>query len=191
MSAPQGQAPIDDERRALFLETLARTGSLAHAAAVASPHLAGRSPHPGQSSFRKLMRTDPAFTEAVEEARKAFLGKVEEAIASRALEGWEEPVYQGGALVGTKRVYDNRMLLAAARRHDPEAWSERSKLEVSGQVAHAHLGVHVTLEDLDLLSEEDRSALLECFAKIVERRTANGPQRIPVAGRIDPPGLPA
>lgn len=59
--------------------------------------------------------------------RTAFLAAEEEAAdrlemeaRRRGSEGWLEPVYQGGAMVGTKRKYSDRLLMALLEAHHPK-----------------------------------------------------------------------
>ena len=75
----KAKQPISEDRRAVFLEVLRRTGSVCAAASAASPHCDGD--RPGYSGFRDLAQKDPVFSAAVAEAKAKALGKVETTIA--------------------------------------------------------------------------------------------------------------
>lgn len=68
---------------------------------------------------------DPAsepgpYRRAFEAARDEAADRLEMEARRRAEEGWQEPVYQGGILVGTKRKYSDRLLLALLEAHHPQ-----------------------------------------------------------------------
>ena len=46
--------------------------------------------------------------------------KIEDSLVERLVEGWDEPVYQGGELVGSKRKFDNSAAIAYLDRHDKD-----------------------------------------------------------------------
>lgn len=54
-------------------------------------------------------------------------------VRRRAVEGWNEPVYQGGKLVGYKHVASDRMMEMHAKRHVPE-YRDKFGVEHSGDV---------------------------------------------------------
>lgn len=157
--------PISDERKEVFLEVLRRTGSVCHAASSASPHCGGD--RPGYSGFRDLARKDPEFARAVSEAKAEALGQIEAAIAKRAVEGWERPIFQRGQLVGTERCYDTNLMLRYASRLDP-AWSEKRQLEVEGKVEHNYGGVMLSISPDDVLKLEpaEQTQLVALIEKI-------------------------
>ncbi len=166
--ANKARQPISEQRRRVFLETLAATGSMTAAAQAASPHAQGE--RGAYESFRDLVRRDPQFAADVAEAKAAALGRVEKVIADHALNGVRRPIYQRGELVGHEQVFDHKLLLALAARLDPE-WSERRRTELAGSV-----GVHrdddsflsISAADVLLLSEPEREMLVTLVQKIGE-----------------------
>jgi hypothetical protein len=102
--------------REVFLKALAGSaaGSVSSAAEVA-----GVSPH----TARHWAKQDESFARLFEEARaqgeKVRLDILEREIDRRAVEGVEEPVYQGGALVGKIRRYSDNLLMFRTKRLDP------------------------------------------------------------------------
>src|SRR5205807_601275 len=55
---------------------------------------------------------------------------IEAEIRRRAMEGWDEPVYQQGARVGTVRKYSDTLLIFYAKRRMPE-YREKQALDVN------------------------------------------------------------
>jgi hypothetical protein len=177
--------PISDRRRAVFLATLAKTGSMTAAAAAATPWAVGRKC--GLESFRDLSKRDPAFAVEVEEARAAALGRVEQAIAERAVEGVDEPVYQKGARCGLRKVYSDTLLLRLAARLAPESWSERQRTELSGSVgvvaSRSDGFLSISASDVLLLSEDKQQQLAELVeevGRLKERDDGRAIQKLPV-----------
>lgn len=98
-----------EARKTRFLEHLAQRGNV-HAACAA----VGMS----REAAYQLRRRDPlvarAWAAALELAREAS----EQVLACRAIDGIEEDVWHRGEVVGTRRRYDSRLLLAHLARLD-------------------------------------------------------------------------
>ncbi len=179
--------PIDDQRKAIFLSVLAATGSMSAAANAASPHAEAKDGRGGYSTFRDLVRRDPIFAEQVVAARDRALGKVEEEIVKRAFTPDERPIFgKDGQLLGVARDSRpaNQMLLALARRLSPEAWSEKSQLQVDGRVIHEHRDDHTKLraEHIDELTPAEQKVFTALLTKIydaVEAKEASHEPRRP------------
>lgn len=54
--------------------------------------------------------------------------KLEAEARRRALEGTEEPVYQGGLLVGTKRVYSDSLMALLLKGRRKKVFADRTEL---------------------------------------------------------------
>lgn len=90
--------------------------------------------------------------EAYEEARGRGHERIRQEIQRRAIDGVDEPVYQGGEQVGVIRRYSDRLLLALAKAQLPEY---RDRVELTGA-------------DGGPVQLEDRSASLADVARILE-----------------------
>jgi hypothetical protein len=99
-----------------FLAHLAETGILSDAAAAAGVD---------RSNVFRRRQDDPEFAQAVEQAIDMAADKLEAEARRRALEGVEEPVYQGGQLVGTKRVYSDSLLALLLKGRRKKVFAER------------------------------------------------------------------
>jgi hypothetical protein len=159
-------------RRELFLAELRKHGVAAAAARAASPH---------STSKRGCLRT---FED--EKARSARFGEqwdaaVEEANASierelhrRAVEGWRDPVFQQGQLVGHVRKYSDRLLEVLVKARLP-AFRERSEVAVTGNV-RTGVNVDVSLRAvLAKLSDDDLAALDRIASQLASLPDAPAP----------------
>jgi hypothetical protein len=99
-----------------FLAHLAECGVLTDAAAAAGVD---------RSSVFRRRQDDEEFDAAVRDAMEAAADKLEREARRRALEGVEEPVYQGGQLVGTKTVYSDSLLALLLKGRRKQVFAER------------------------------------------------------------------
>ena len=105
------------ERQIAFIEALADTGSVDAAckavnmSTVGAYHLRRQS---GATSFRKAWET----------ALQLGVARVEDVVMDRALNGVEEPLYSYGKLVGTRRRYNDRLLMFILRNRAPDRFAE-------------------------------------------------------------------
>ncbi len=105
------------ERQRQFIELLAETGSVRAACrrmGVGEHHIYKLRRHPEAASFRK----------AWEAALDLGIARIEDVAMDRALNGVEEPVYHRGELVGTRRAYNDRLLMFMLRNRAPERFAE-------------------------------------------------------------------
>jgi hypothetical protein len=105
------------QRQTAFIEALADTGSVDAAckavnmSTVGAYHLRRQ---PGAETFRA----------AWEAALQLGVQRVEDVVMDRALNGVEEPLYSYGKLIGTRRRYNDRLLMFILRNRAPERFSE-------------------------------------------------------------------
>lgn len=168
---PVANAAMTDERKAVFLSELSKHGIVSAAARVASPHAHGTC----APSFYILRRNEPEFAAAWDDAIEQATGSVELELHRRAVEGYEEPVYQKGELVGTVTKYSDRLLEIRAKALMPNKYIERRAVELSANlnVTQELYGGHaLTLkpEDVLLLDEDKRQLLLGLLTDIAVAR---------------------
>jgi hypothetical protein len=104
------------QRQRLFVEALADTGSVKSAAR--SVGLTPESAYylrrqPGAEEFRK----------AWEAALDIGMQRIEDVAMDRALNGVEQPVFAYGEFVGTRRVYNDQLLMFMLRARAPERFA--------------------------------------------------------------------
>jgi hypothetical protein len=163
---------VTEARKKIFLRVLSETGSRAAAAAAASPHTdGGKGGRPGYETFRDILRRDPQFALAVEQAETEALGRVEAEIVNRSFTFDERPIFdRNGNKVGVQKSSRsaNQMLLRLAEKLAPETWTPRKHHEVDGRVSHEHSVTVATLEPSDvlLLDQDEQSELVRLIQKI-------------------------
>jgi len=107
------------ERQRAFIEALADCGSVKSAANSVGMTDAGAYQlrrHPEAGGFRK----------AWEGALKLGVERLEDVAMERALHGVEVPVYHFGAVVGTRRVYNDKLLMFLLRNRAPRRFAADS-----------------------------------------------------------------
>jgi hypothetical protein len=105
------------ERQRGFIEALADTGSVeaaCKAVDMSQPGAYHLRRQPGAASFRK----------AWEAALQLGVQRVEDVVMDRALNGVEEPLYSYGKLIGTRRRYNDRLLMFILRNRAPDRFAE-------------------------------------------------------------------
>jgi hypothetical protein len=140
---------ISREARAVFLEHVANAYSITVAAKVAGVH---------RRRFYELAHADERFREELQEAHDKGTDVIRDEIRRRAVEGWDEAVFQKGELVGHVRKYSDRLLELEARRRGP-AYRDNHRVELSGpvpveEVGPARWGGETTLVGVIRLAQE-------------------------------------
>ncbi|MFN3988942.1 MAG: hypothetical protein ACK4IS_01650 [Erythrobacter sp.] len=105
------------QRQAAFIEALADTGSVDAACKAVNMSTVGAYQlrrQPGAASFRA----------AWEAALQLGVQRIEDVVMDRALNGVEEPLYSYGKLVGTRRRYNDRLLMFILRNRAPERFAD-------------------------------------------------------------------
>lgn len=156
---PQGQKvwpEIVPDLKAKFLEEyVANGGVITHAAKAI-----GVAP----ATPRNWMRQDPSFLAQFEVARQEANDTIRTEIVRRAVEGWDEEVYQNGHFVGTVHKYDSNLLMFYAKSRMPE-FRERVDITSDGQ----HLNAHETI--VEAANDPEASELVN---RLIERLASVG-----------------
>ncbi|ARU16478.1 hypothetical protein [Croceicoccus marinus] len=104
------------ERQRRFIEALADSGSVKRAA-----HAVNMTPE-GAYLLRRHKHGEE-FRKAWEAALALGVQRLEDAAMERAIHGVEVPVYHFGQIVGTRRVYNDRLLMFLLRNRAPERFA--------------------------------------------------------------------
>jgi hypothetical protein len=99
-------------------------------------------------------KKDPVFAQMEREAIAGYKSSIAVEIDRRGREGWDEPIYQNGKLVGHKRRYSDTLLLAQAKRWMRDEYGDKVKVD---QTTHQSLGI----EDLSKASRDKLREILE------------------------------
>jgi len=94
-----------------FLEAFSRIGVISRAAVDAGV---------SRRTVYNWLKSDGDFQDAFKQADEEARDLIREEIHRRAVEGWHEPVYQRGDLVGQIRKYSDALLMRMARARLPE-----------------------------------------------------------------------
>lgn len=140
---------LSAQRRRVFLDELARHGIVIRAARAASPHAGERA---ALKTFYNARERDPEFAEAWDNAIATATSVVESELHRRAVEGYEEPVYQRGEKVGTVRRYSDRLLELRAKALLPHYRERAGDINVTATAqaaAVASVDLEAQLKQLD------------------------------------------
>lgn len=116
-------ALTDDQRR--FLDAYAQCGNISAAARKAG---VVREYH-----YRKWL-ADEEYAAEFAAAKPTVVGVLEDAAWDRAVNGWEDPVYQGGQEVGKIWRYDSGLLKFLLRANAPDKYGDKVTQQHEGGV---------------------------------------------------------
>lgn len=109
---------VTDPKKRAYIAQYAMTGNLGDAAACARISL--------KTGWNwRHDDKDTAFHGALAVAKGIACDRIEAEIRRRAIEGVDEPVFQGGRLVGTVRKFSDTLLIFMAKGAMPEKYRER------------------------------------------------------------------
>lgn len=113
--AQRRRRTIPPRARETFLEALGAGWSVRHAATLTT--------HAFQRWY-ELRAADERFAESWAQAVEQGTQVLEDEARRRAVDGWEEPVYQQGELAGTVRKYSDQLLTLLLRGRRPTMYRE-------------------------------------------------------------------
>lgn len=116
--------PLTDEQRTAFLAYIEQNKSCS--VREACEHVGVK-----RKQVRHLKRVDDEFAADYREARGYANEHIVAEISRRAIEGWDEPVFHNGEIVGEIRKYDGRLLTLLAKAYVPE-FRDVTRLEHTG-----------------------------------------------------------
>ncbi len=159
--------PLTEDRKTIFLQVLATTGSPIAAASAATPwstHKQG-----GVATFRDEARRDAEFAAAWDRARDEALAEVEKEIYRRAMHPPQRPVWHKGEVKGwvEDRHSSDKLLLRLAARLDP-SWRERTSIDQNVTVQGTILNISPI--DILLLARPEQELLMNLLGKIADAR---------------------
>jgi hypothetical protein len=91
---------------------------------------------------------DPDFALAMKVALDEYVSKLETEADRRAVDGFDEPVYQNGHLVGHKRRFSDVLLMFRLNGLAPEKYKRISRTETTGKDGGPVVSVSVSASDL-------------------------------------------
>lgn len=124
--------------QAAFLVAYAECGTIRHAAKAAGI---------GRRTHYEWIDADPEYAEAFEDATQEAGESLEAEARRRAVEGVDQPVYQGGKKVGVIRKHSDVLLIFLLNGIFPEKYRARNSTELTGRNGR----------DLIPISDEERA----------------------------------
>ncbi|MCP4709653.1 MAG: hypothetical protein GY869_13585 [Planctomycetes bacterium] len=104
-----------------FLRAFAQCGNVTQAAKCGLIH---------RDTHYAWLASDPEYFDAFEMAKQEYVSMLEAECDRRALDGWNEPVYQNGKMVGVERKYSDILLIFRMKKLDP-SYREHANISVS------------------------------------------------------------
>ena len=82
----------------------------------------------GRTTFYDWLKKDKRFAELHAQATEDAIDVLEQEAKRRAVDGWDEPVYQKGEEVGKVRKYSDNLLITLLKGKKPDVYRERVDL---------------------------------------------------------------
>lgn len=144
------------ERKDLYFKELEKHGE---------PPIAREVIGVSHTTISRHRKEDENFTKRESQAMETYRSKIAAEIHRRGIDGWLEPVFQGGVKVGAKIKFSDVLLLAQARRHIPE-YREKMQIDQTTKVEGDLLGL-----SLEQLSPKSRRLLRQIIEQESNRET--------------------
>lgn len=135
-------AHLKNPRQRAFLSAYVIMGVVSKAAEAAGIH---------RKTHYEWLNNDPEYVEAFRQAEEDAIEALEREARRRALEGIEEPIYQGGKKVGVVRKYSDTLLIFLLKGAAPDKYRERVQTEHTGRIDSNMTVTH----DLSKLSDQE------------------------------------
>lgn len=151
------QTKFDAERKAAFVLAYERSGEMTAACAAIKISRVTAYAH---------LKSDPAFSEAIDEADGRLYETMMATVKKLAIDGVVKTTYdKDGNKVSVTRVYSERMLLAWLKRRRREDWGDKLAVDQTVNAKHTH-----QVLDPKKLPREARDRLREALEQIPESK---------------------
>jgi hypothetical protein len=109
-------------RKSLALDLLSQGHTLAHIRKVLGVN---------RVTVFRWRKDDPSFAQAYSDAMEAGTDVIEQEARRRAVDGHDQPVFQGGKQVGVVRVYSDMLAALLLRGRRPEIYRDTTRRDPS------------------------------------------------------------
>ncbi len=144
--------PKKNTKQAAFLAAYAQTGNITRAAELAKIC---------RTSHNDWLKKDDTYQARFDEAHDKACERLEQEARRRAVEGWNEPVFQKGMMIGTIRRYSDKLLEFLMRGALPKKY--KTVIQQERKEDHQHTHTHKL--DLGSLNEDEQRKVKELFRK--------------------------
>lgn len=141
------------KRQRAFLAAYAQLGNITGAAEAANT---------ARTQHYEWMRSSVTYCECFAQAEEEAADRLEAEARRRAVDGVEEPVFQGGKQVGTIRKYSDNLLMFLAKGARPQKFKDRHEhTGANNGPIKTELGINLSLlSDADIAKELQKLELL-------------------------------
>lgn len=135
-----------------FLKLLAIYGNVTHAANEAKID---------RVYLYRLRKKDPDLDKRWAEAEAIGIKGLEDECRRRAYSGWDEPVYQGGIEVGSKRKHSDALAMFLLKGALPKKYADHSHVQMEGnmnsriEISSPKKVAQKLIESLDEMDDEE------------------------------------
>ena len=150
---------MQHNKKPAFLAAYAECGTITQAAEIAGID---------RVTHYRWLKDDPEYAKAFEEAHEKSVERLEQEARRRAVEGWEEPVFHKGKVVGKVRKYSDTLLIFLLKGAAPDKYKDRVANEHSGKIEADVNVVH----DLRKLDPKELEQLEQILSKATETTDA-------------------
>jgi len=151
---------MQHNKKPAFLAAYAECGTITQAAEIAGID---------RVTHYRWLKDDPEYAKAFEEAHEKSVERLEQEARRRAVEGWEEPVFHKGKVVGKVRKYSDTLLIFLLKGAAPDKYRERVQTEHTGRIDSNMTVTH----DLRKLSAEKLAQLESILSEAQHESPAN------------------
>ncbi len=130
---------------------------------------------------------DPVFKQAIIEARYASHDRMVEALYQRGVEGVDEPIVSGGVVIGTKRVYSDKLLIEGLRAFKPEQFDRQGRAAEAQAALAANKDAEAERRAID---NRVKALLGPLLGKVADARAGRPLQPLPKVVDIEAETLP-
>ena len=134
---------VQRTKKPAMLAAYAELGVITHAAAAAGIE---------RSTHWRWMQDDPEYAAKFAEAHEQAVEKLEREALRRAADGWEEPVFHKGEVVGHVKKFSDTLLIFMLKAARPEKYRE-SPTVIDQRQQTINLPEGTTIEDLRSLRD--------------------------------------
>jgi hypothetical protein len=114
---------IRQPKRRAFLAAYARCGNVSEAARIAGCN---------RLSHYEWLRTDERYAEVFEQAHEIAIDYLEAVARQRATDGWLEPVFYHGEVVGHVRKFSDTLLIFLMKGARPDTYRDNATIRHTG-----------------------------------------------------------
>jgi len=112
----------------------------------------------GRRTHYNWLKSDPKYAQAFADSEVLAAQVLEDTATKRAVDGWDEPVFQAGKQCGTVRKFSDRLLERLLEARRPEKYRRNIKAEVTGENGAPLIPLAQWRELVKAVKREDASA---------------------------------